>query len=46
MYNKNRFAAYLLAVFMTIVPVTAYTNLNANDLNNFQNVASTAEQTT
>jgi len=46
MYIKNRFAAHLLAVFMTVVPATAYTNLNANDLNNFQNVASTAERTT
>ena len=47
MYFKNRItAAHLLAVFVTVVPATAYTNSNTNGLNNFQNVASTAEQTT
>ncbi len=31
---------------MMVAPATAYTNLNANDLNGAQNVASTAEQST
>ena len=46
MYFKNRITtAHLLAVCMTVVPATAYTNSNTNDLNNLQNVASTANQT-
>lgn len=45
-FNYRINTARLLAALMMVAPATAYTNLNANDLNNTQNVASTAEQAT